>query len=105
MNEHYIVIFRDSYADEFNLESFQIFTKEHWNDEISGINQSDDREVEIYFGTNEYIIISPKQFFGNILVIELSAIEYDIINNTLGSWFGTIYIDNILERFKLDDDE
>lgn len=99
MEKYYIVIYRDNWADEFDIEAFQLFTEKEWLDATDSIDRSNDEQREIYFGTNEFIEISPKEFFRNAIITELSLSRYNLIKNIIGETFGTIFIEGMLENF------
>jgi len=100
MEKYYIVIYKTNWADEFDLESFQLFSEKEWLEATDGIDRSSEEEYEISFGTNEYVITYPKEFFKEITVTELSLSRYNMIMNIIGESFGTVSITNVLEHFK-----
>lgn len=50
----YLVVYKDNYADEFDLEGFKIFTQEEWDAYVKGL-QKLEYPTMTYFGTNEYV--------------------------------------------------
>ena len=100
MEKYYIVIYKDNWADEFDIEAFQLFTEEEWLNATDGIDRSNNEQREFYFGTNELIEVSPQEFFRTAIITELSLSRYNLIKNIIGEAFGSISIERMLENFR-----
>lgn len=99
--EYVLLTYSDSYADEFDIDSYSVMSLIKWN-AIAAIltnlkNSEKDVETEIYFGTNEYITITANTLLQKIIVRKITKEEADIIKNYFGKEFGVLSFNNIIE--------
>lgn len=110
--KHLLVKASIDYADEFNCETFGVFTDKEWNDLCAEVKTAfknldneeeeendeeepdeswaDTKEVEVYFGTNECLTFdSYKDWLANFAVKEITATEAKFLENNFGHTFGT----------------
>jgi len=81
MSKFYLVRFTEDYADEFDVSGMKVYTEEEFKVFTDGLKliekREDDREIEIYFGTNEYLYFYTKyDFLGIFKAEEISEQEY-----------------------------
>ena len=102
--KYYLLKYEDNWADEFDVNTFCVMTEEEYNqfcaiidEAISKIGNS---EIEIYFGTNEWINVTPESFKQGLKVSEIDKDFYKgIIEHDLDD-FGTIRFSSILESIE-----
>lgn len=94
--KYYIVKENSNYADEFDIEGFKLCQAtsidqvkqdilEQYADE-DGI----DYPLELYFGSNEsQSYNSEEELFNDLIIQEISEIEYNSIIKILGKSYGT----------------
>lgn len=103
-----LIRFRDNWADEMDLDGFQIMTTTEWNDykdKLISIKCS----FEVYWGTNE----SNEYESGRVVLDHLSVTEItheqgEFIESIFGTWYGNFPdLNQILDYVKEynDDDE
>lgn len=78
------------------IQGFWLTTEKEYN--ILKPNNIE-KPIEIYFGTNEFIIIENIEDFNNSLAInEISLSTYNELTSILGEEFGLISISNIMKK-------
>lgn len=85
MVNKYLAKFSMDYCDEYDVQGFSIWSEEDYEKYKEFYKSSHlNKEVEIYFGTNEYLEDTIKGFLNNIYVKEncsnISAIEIEFGN-------------------------
>lgn len=88
--EYVFVKYSDNYADEFDVECVWVVRKELWQKWADNIRTNIKHEVEIYFGTNEYIEIEDGEtVVNNCEVRDISEDEA----RTIAKYFGEPWSD------------
>ena len=102
--KYYLIKYEDNWADEFDIETFSVMNEEQYNNFNNDLNniisEIKDEEVEIYFGTNEEITITPSEFQNSLKITEIQKDFYDSIIRYGLNDYGLISIPLILENFK-----
>lgn len=97
MAKHILVKAHNNYADEFDVDGFQVFTGEDAEEAIRLVNMFDKvPNSEVCFGTNEWVNMHDTTW----TITELSELEYNIIVSTLGHQYGILYVGSMLESIK-----
>jgi hypothetical protein len=91
---------RFNYNDEFNIDSFLILRKSEWEEIVvkleSIIDTGNDAEKSIFFGVNQDIAITAREFLDNVIEQSLDTFEYDTISLLLGVNFGTLDLETVI---------
>jgi hypothetical protein len=97
------------YADEFYLESLLMLQESVWEDLKSRLENlvetSNDPIQEVYFGTNEFLLVDANTFLSNVIVQDLTDIESYTISLLIGEEFGTIRLQSIINTLLGIEDE
>lgn len=95
------------WADEFDIECLWATTIQEFEDfksKLSKLDISDD--VEIYFGTNEWIsFTSYEDIMDSLEVIYVPNTFHSIFTEYIGETFGLISIPDLLEHYNTLEDE
>lgn len=101
------------YADEFNCQFFFVTTVSEWNVKCRKIEELFEKvggELEIYFGTNECLIVEDyMDWVRNLRVVEITDEQADFLKKTFGKSWGTgsgyitYIIDTLKERIEEDE--
>lgn len=82
MPEYLIVSSNGDWGDEFDLEGFEIFTREAWENYLEGIPEG---EAECYFGTNEFVTFDSREdYLGYLTVKPILEEEIMLLVHLLG---------------------
>lgn len=104
-----LIKFRDHWADEMDLEGFEVMTTTEWNEyknKVSDINHP----IEIYWGTNESNEYpNGLTILDHLSVTEMTHEQANWIKSLFGTWYGPFpdlkQILDHLEEFEEDEDE
>lgn len=95
---YYLCLYDSNYADEFDVEGFSLFNEEEYKIYTETIEQLDFNDFDIYFGTNEYQIISGVDDLKHSLDWKkISEDEYNVIHEIVGSEYGLLTPRGILD--------
>lgn len=90
-----LVKFSDNYSDEFDVDGFKLFEtaaeQVDWENALreEWAEYSDTEEMELYFGTNEFIYISKEDYFDRAITIkEITHTEYYFLEENFGTSYG-----------------
>lgn len=97
-----------NWADEFDVTCLWITTEdifEEWKEQLNKCNINED--VDIYFGTNEWITFDSLYGILNSLVVaQISEEFYYTFNKLIGDEFGLISLKYLPDQYEqLDEDE
>lgn len=88
MENKILVKFEDNWADEMNVEGFNIFTKEEWETFKTKL-ENKQSEFQVCIGTNEELEYSNgNDCLRHMTVSEISIAAAEIIEDAIGSCFG-----------------
>lgn len=89
------------WSDEFDVKSLWVTTKEEFDkfkDELLKLDINED--VEIYFGTNEFVsFYSAEDIINSLIVTEISEDFYNEFIKNIGENYGLIEIPYLLEHY------
>jgi hypothetical protein len=100
--DYVLVTFNLDHGREFVVKSMWITTKEEFKTLISKLDDisPDVREVEVYFGANEYFYIEDvNEFIESIIATPILESTYLELRKIIGENFGFMPIPNIIELF------
>lgn len=97
MVKYLLITYDEDWADEFNVTGLWVTTDEEFGETLKDVDtEDDDTFVEIYFGTNEAIEVTPHEFTSCLNIHEISAQTYLDLVKTISYKFGTIDIPECL---------
>lgn len=97
----YVIVTLDyNFADEFDTPSLWLTTEDEYKDFLQKVRELNNYELEYYFGTNEAIIITPSELLNSLTYNHISEITYKEMTKVLGSSFGIVNIQDLLEQFQ-----
>lgn len=97
MLKYFLVNYKVDYADEFYVSGMRIFTEDEYNTFVDNQryakeverNGRFEGEIEIYFGTNEYLLFeSVDEIIRELKVREITEQEFNTLKNLDLSSFG-----------------
>lgn len=98
-----VIVFTDAnYADEFDVQGFEIIEKDRWDRLLSiaeeYFNSENAEPLELYFGTNEMIYFEDfrdVQDFFNIK--EITDEECQVIEKCFGKYYGICMFERVAD--------
>lgn len=80
-NKEYVLVkYCSDWADEMTVEGFAAFEKQFWLDYVEKVKKAHGKkDVHFYFGTNQDIRCSVKDFFKDMKVKNISETEYKFL--------------------------
>ncbi len=92
-----LVQLNDNWADEMDLDGFQIMDEEKWKISEERLRRSENY-IEIYVGTNEEIDYrNGKDFLKSLTIISISDDQFDFIKKTFGKTWGIFPLNQALD--------
>jgi hypothetical protein len=84
-----LVMFKDNWSDEFELEGFKLFNGLQWKQFGETIESKVQFPARGYFGTNEFFeYMNIKDYFEHFFVKEISELRFDYMSELFPSGFG-----------------
>ena len=103
--EQVLVKWSDNWADEMNIEGFNIFTKTEWNEFKTKLKNAK-KEFTIGVGSNEDINYKDgRKLLSNLSAKEITEDESKIIKKFLGNNWGHTQFMNVLDNIEEDEEE
>ena len=106
-SEYLLVKLSCNYADEFDMESIEVWTKEEYDKAVAKINEylSEGNSINVCFGTNEDVDFSD-DITEYLEVEKISKKDYDVLDKHVGS-HGMITLSEVWEKvgIELEDDD
>ena len=86
----YLVKFRDNWADEMDIEGFNLMTKKEFKEFMKELKENDNDGIYcVSFGSNEWNEYeSWENLESRFTCIEITKEEASVIRNTIGEEFG-----------------
>ena len=113
MEKYFLVTYEEDYADEFYVYGMKIFTKAEYIsflnnqryarhlERIGEIETGDWKQIELYFGTNEWLSFdSVDEIIRALNVREITEQEYKTLKNLGLDSFGEDTIFNFFESIR-----
>ena len=113
MEKYFLVTYEADYADEFEVKGMKIFTKAEYItfknnqryarhlERIGEIETGDWEQIELYFGTNEWLSFdNVDEIIRALNVREITEQEYNTLKNLGLSSFGEDTIFNFFEDIR-----
>lgn len=112
MDKYVLLKMQSNWADEFDFDAFWVTTEDNWKkfqlDLMSIKDEINFKEVEIYFGTNEWVsFYSAEEIINSIKVFEISKLEKEFLHKIFGTnyrfsneiTYGLIDISNLPNHY------
>ena len=102
MSDKIIVKLETDWADEFMIQSLWFTTESKFKDFLNNLSKKDvHEEVEVYYGTNEFINFnSVKDIVDSLSVTPISEECYGYCIDLLGHSFGIVNIEHLPDWYK-----
>ncbi len=107
MNKKLLIEWSGNWADEMDLDGFQIVSEKAWTRFLELLHEVDDKEPifpwEFCVGTNEHVEYESKQdFLDSLEITPISDSEVNVISEKLGRSYGFMPLGQIYERMFYD---